>query len=109
MARPRKEIDMTQFEKLCALQCTESEICSFFEITNKTLYRLCQDHYGESFSNVYKSKSEMGKISLRRYQFRLAEHNVSMAIFLGKQWLGQTEKVETSIERIEVVSDVKAE
>ena len=109
MARPRKEIDMTQFEKLCALQCTMSEICSFFEITDKTLNKLCQDHYGESFSVVYKSKSEMGKISLRRYQFRLAEHNVSMAIFLGKQWLGQTEKVETSIERIEVVSDVKPE
>lgn len=109
MARPRKEIDMTQFEKLCAIQCTRDEICSFFEITDKTLNKLCQDHYGESFSAVYKSKSEMGKISLRRYQFRLAEKNVSMAIFLGKQWLGQTEKVETSIERIEVVSDVKAE
>lgn len=28
-------------------------------------------------------------------QMRLAEKNASMAIFLGKQYLGQTDKVET--------------
>ena len=31
----------------------------------------------------------MGKISLRRMQWRLAETSATMAIFLGKQYLGQ--------------------
>ena len=33
-------------------------------------------------------------MSLRRTQFKLAEHNTSMAIFLGKQYLGQKDIVE---------------
>ena len=37
--RPRAEIDQTAFEKLCALQCTRSEICSWFNVTDKTLAR----------------------------------------------------------------------
>lgn len=44
------------------------------------------------FSDVYKRLSVKGKISLRRYQFQQAEKNVTMAIWLGKQYLGQTEK-----------------
>ena len=33
-----------------------------------------------------------GKVSLRRKQFRLASSSASMAIHLGKQYLGQTDK-----------------
>lgn len=44
------------------------------------------------FSDVYKKYSSKGKISLRRFQFQQAEKNTSMAIWLGKQYLGQTEK-----------------
>ena len=35
--------------------------------------------------------SATGKISLRRIQFKMAEHNPSMAMFLGKVYLGQRE------------------
>ena len=34
--RPKKYIDKDEFEKLCALQCTENEICGFFDVTDKT-------------------------------------------------------------------------
>ena len=34
------------------------------------------------------------KIKLRRTQFKLAEHSVPMAIWLGKQYLGQRDVVE---------------
>jgi hypothetical protein len=37
----------------------------------------------------------------------MAETNVAMAIWLGKQWLGQTDKQETvSVERIQVINNV---
>jgi len=101
MARPKKEIDQDQFEKLCGLQCTESEIMGWFDITDKTLTRWCKDTYGESFSEVYAKKREKGKISLRRAQFRLAEKSASMAIFLGKNYLGQKDVVEQTITQIE--------
>lgn len=92
MARPRKEIDKIEFEKLCALQCTEEEICGWFGVTDKTLSSWCKRTYGLNFSEIYRQKRGVGKISLRRAQMRLAEKSASMAIWLGKQWLGQTDK-----------------
>lgn len=92
MARPRKEIDREDFEKLCGLQCTESEICTWFDITTKTLQNWCKREYHEGFSQVYEKKREFGKISLRRSQFRIAEKNAAMAIFLGKNYLGQSDE-----------------
>lgn len=87
--RPRAQIDKAQFENLCRLQCTQSEILGWFGITDKTLTRWCRDTYGKSFSEIFAEKREGGKISLRRAQWHLAEKNATMAIFLGKQYLGQ--------------------
>lgn len=95
MARPRKEIDQTEFEKLCGLQCTKEEICGWFDITDKTLDGWVKRTYGKRYSEIYALKRSRGKISLRRAQFRLAEKNATMAIWLGKQYLGQREHYET--------------
>lgn len=91
MARPRKIIEKKGFEKLCELQCTRDEICGFFEVDDMTLNKWCKETYGKTFSAVYGEKRASGKISLRRRQFNLAETNATMAIWLGKQWLGQTD------------------
>lgn len=97
MARPRKVIDQKQFENLCGLQCTKQEICSWFETTDKTLESWCKRTYDAGFSETFAQKRGTGKISLRRMQWRLAEKNAAMAIFLGKQFLGQSDKVETKV------------
>ena len=94
MARPRKEIDQKQFENLCGLQCTLEEICGWFGVTDKTLNSWCKRTYSESFSEVFRQKRSTGKISLRRSQWKLAEKNANMAIFLGKQYLGQKDEPE---------------
>ena len=91
MARPRKEIDQTQFEKLCGIQCTQEEIAGFFDVSPDTIERWCKRTYDSGFAEVFKTHSADGKISLRRYQFKLAERNAAMAIWLGKQYLGQRE------------------
>ena len=91
MGRPRKEIDMKQFENLCALQCTLEEICGWFGITDKTLDSWCKRTYGALFSEVFRQKRGAGRISLRRSQWKLAEKNANMAIWLGKQYLDQTD------------------
>jgi len=41
MGRPRKEINKTEFEKLCFLQCTEREFCSWFDVSDETLNKWC--------------------------------------------------------------------
>ena len=93
--RPKKEIDIEQFKKLCGLHCTCEEIAGFFECSDETIQRFCkmnfQDDNGKpmTFGDVFKKYSAAGKISLRRMQWHLAEKSASMAIWLGKQYLGQ--------------------
>ena len=91
--RPKAEISQTEFEKLCAMQATEQEICDWFGVTDKTLSRWCGEVYGKTFSEVFRQKRGVGKISLRRTQFHLAEKSPAMAIWLGKQYLGQKDEV----------------
>lgn len=95
MGRPLKDIKKEEFEKLCGLQCTKEEICSFFDVTDKTLESWCRRTYKIGFSEVFKQKRGKGKISLRRAQFELAKKNATMAIWLGKQYLDQKEPEET--------------
>ena len=97
--RPRIEIDKEQFEKLCVIQCTLAEIASWFNCSEDTIERWCKREYKETFAETYKNYSGKGKISLRRFQFKLAEHNVSMAIFLGKQYLGQKDQQDIQVSR----------
>ena len=92
MGRPPAEIDKRQFEQLCSFQCTRNEICDWFGITDKTLNAWCRRTYGQTFSVVFEEKRSKGKISLRRFQFQLAERNPTMAIFLGKQILNQQDR-----------------
>lgn len=104
MGRPQIEIDKQSFESLCAIQCTLAEIASFFKCSEDTIERWCRRTYKDendspmTFAEVYKTFSVGGKISLRRFQFKLAEHNTSMAIWLGKQWLGQRDNMDMSVE-----------
>lgn len=90
--RPQKEIDKKIFESLCGLQCTMQEILAVLDISDKTLSGWCRRTYGKSFSEIFAIKRQLGFISLRRTQFKLAEKSAAMAIFLGKQYLGQTDK-----------------
>lgn len=100
MGRPRKEINQKQFEKLCAMQCTQEEICDWFEVQDDTLNRWCKRTYKKSFSEVFKQKRSVGKISLRRSGFQMAQSNPSVHIFYAKNFLGMTDKQEHEIKAI---------
>lgn len=98
MARPKKEIPKEQFESLCSIQCTLEEIAGFFKCSEDTIERWCKRTYRDEdnkpmgFADTYKKYSVAGRMSLRRWQFRSAENgNTAMLIWLGKQYLGQTE------------------
>lgn len=93
MGRPEVKIEKEDFEKLCSMQCTLVEIAGFFDCSEDTIENWCKKTYrGQTFSEVYKRKSAKGKISVRRKQFQVADAgNATMLIWLGKQYLGQRE------------------
>ena len=101
VGRPKIKIDKENFEDLCKLQCTLFEIASFFKCSEDTIERWCQEVYKENFADIFRQKRGDGKISLRRIQWQHAETSVPMAIFLGKQYLGQKDKVEVDDTRSE--------
>lgn len=106
MGRPQIQIDESQFGKLCEMQCTEEEIAAFFDCSVDTINRWCERTFDCTFAEAYKKFSVKGKIALRRYQFKLAEKNTAMAIFLGKNMLGQTDKVEQTVMEVEDLSSL---
>ena len=98
MGRPLIQIDRKQFVDLVGLGCTQDEICWFFRdpsgkpISEDTLTRFCKREFGCTFAEYRNQNSMMAfKIKLRRNQLQLSEKNAAMAIWLGKQMLGQTE------------------
>ena len=104
--RPKKEIDNKIFENLCGLQCTLEEIAGVFDCSVDTIERWCKREYGETFADTYKKHSAKGKMSLRRAQFKLAEKSAAMAIFLGKNYLGQKDNIiETDEQTLQAVGE----
>lgn len=88
MARPKKyNIDTKQVQKLASLGCTNKEISEFFGCSADLL----EKSYSEFLT---KGRAEQ-KIRLRQLQWASAEKgNVVMQIFLGKNMLGQQDKIE---------------
>ena len=104
--RPKKEIDEEIFENLCGLQCTLEEIAGVFDCSADTIERWCKREYGETVAETYKKHSAKGKMSLRRTQFKLAEKSAAMAIFLGKNYLGQKDNIiETDEQTLQAVGE----
>ena len=90
VGRPKIEIDYTTVEKLANIQCTQEEIASFLGISSRTLLR------DEKFKELFAKGRENGKMSLRRIQWKHAEKSATMAIWLGKQYLGQKDNIEVA-------------
>jgi len=91
-ARIRKEINMDQVIYWMDLQATAGEIAGCFHVSTETLKRRIKEEFGLSFTQLRDEVTNSGgrsKCSLRRYQFDLAKKSSAMAIWLGKQWLGQ--------------------
>ena len=82
-------IDLVQ--ALGRLQCTNEEIARWLGTTDTTLLNAQNK---EVFLGALEKGKAEGRMSLRRIQMKLAETSATMAIFLGKQILGQRENVE---------------
>lgn len=99
--RPTTNFDIRAFQDLVGLGCSQEEICWYFRdetgrVANRdTLSRWCERTFGCNFREYFKQNGGMAlKIKLRRNQFKLSEKSAAMAIWLGKQYLGQRETIE---------------
>jgi len=84
MGRPKIKIDSDQVENLAEFGCTTLEIAKFFKCDESTVRK--------RYKAEMLSGREKMKIKLRQIQFKLAENNAAMSIFLGKNYLAQTDR-----------------
>lgn len=85
MARPRKSIDVKQLEALASIHCTLPEIAAVLGCSKRTLQR--------NHRKAIVQGRKKGRASVRRAQWKLLQAgNATMAIWMGKQLLGQTDK-----------------
>lgn len=110
--RPRIEFNLEELERLCRLNCTVDEIAAYFGCSKRTIEdRLSNE---EEFKAIVDKGRANGKTSVRREQFKIMENgNAAMAIWLGKQLLGQRDNQEIVNDHkpitIEVVSPYDGE
>jgi hypothetical protein len=91
MRGTRAKIDLTELERLCALQCTDEELAHWFGVTTRTIERRRLE---PRFAEVMERGKAKGRISVRRMQMKLLEEgNATMGVWLGKQLLGQADVV----------------
>lgn len=90
VGRPRVVIDERTLAGLAAIQCSYVEMAAVLGVDESTL-RL---HYRD----LIEKEREAGKMSIRRAQYQTAlKGNVTMQIWLGKQYLGQRDKQDLDV------------
>lgn len=93
-------IEMDQLEKLCAMQATDEEIAAWFNVSTRTIERRRKQ---AKFGDVMDRGKARGRLSIRRAQIKLLESgNATMAIWLGKQYLGQTDQLHHEVSGVQI-------
>lgn len=95
VGRPKSVFNEKELKYLCSIHCTFDEIAGFFQMNKDVLSRKIKQEYGITFTEFYEKNSQGAKVSLRRRQIQAAmDGDTKMLIFLGKNMLGQKEKLD---------------
>ncbi len=95
MGRPKAIIDWEKVNRYLQAQCDGASIASLMGIHPDTLYNAAERKFKMTFSAYSAQKKSEGKELLRAKQFSVAmEGDKTMLVWLGKQYLGQSDKQE---------------
>lgn len=114
MGRKKIDFDRKSFVDLVGLGCTQKEICWYFRDEKgkcanvDTLTRWCKREFGMTFQEFVKENGGVYRnITVRQNQLALSARSAAMAIFLGKNYLDQTDKTEIvdnePLERLDLI------
>jgi len=89
-------IDWDKVDEYLKAQCSGSGIAEILGIHENTLYDHCKSDKGMEFMAYSAKKKSEGKELLRKKQIEVAmSGDKVMLVWLGKQYLGQSDKTET--------------
>ena len=96
MPRKKIEVDPEQVRQLARLGCTWDEIAGVLKIGRTTLTARMRE---KKYRDAYEQGVAEGDVSIRRAQYESAmKGKTGMLVWLGKNRLNQTDRVETKNE-----------
>ena len=101
--KPYFKINWETVDSMCAIQCTGEEIAGVLGCDYDTFQLACKREKKMVFTEYFNKKRSNGKMSLRRKQYSTAmDGNPTMLVWLGKNWLGQTDKIEAAVKTSQI-------
>jgi hypothetical protein len=95
MGRKKLFIDWKVVDNLLKSQCDGAIIARMIGISPDTLYKRCKAKFKVDFSAYSQQKKSEGRELLKAKQYELAMNgDRTMLVWLGKQHLGQKEKMD---------------
>jgi hypothetical protein len=96
MPRPKKKVDPATVQALARIGCTWEEIAGVLQISKGTLSARMKE---KKYRDAYDQGIAEGDVSLRRAQYNAAiAGRTAMMIWLGKNRLNQTDRVEGKLD-----------
>jgi len=94
--RPKAKMTVEEVENLSRLNCTMDELAAYFGVDVRTVQLRAQKE--PKFREAIEHGQAIGRLSIRRHQIRLLEQgNPAISIWLGKQLLGQRDRLEAEV------------
>ena len=105
VGRPRAKVDIEILKNLASIGCPNYEIASVMNVSARTLKR--------NFAEIIDQYKQKGKASLRKkmYDKAVKKDNTMMQIFLSKNYLGMSDKVQQTnvTEPLPLIIEAQAE
>ena len=105
VGRPRAKVDIEILKNLASIGCPNYEIASVMNVSARTLKR--------NFAEIIDQYKQKGKASLRKkmYDKAVKKDNTMMQIFLSKNLLGMSDKVQQTnvTEPLPLIIEAQAE
>lgn len=111
MARPSKPFDWSKLDAILQYGANLSDASDIMGVSEDTILRRIKKEHGLDYATYKSKKMSKVRIGLSRKQIEMAmSGNVTMLIWLGKQYLGQSDKQEIehageSVIRIEKIEE----
>lgn len=109
MARPVKFVDFDKLARICQYPMTNEDIASLMDLSVDTIYRAIKKEYGIDFAEYKTQKQSSLRFTLLARQIEAAKSgNIAMLIWLGKNYLGQSDKLEQDVKHTGIQINIDA-
>lgn len=101
VGRPEKEFDWKVLDSILQFGANLIDCSELLDVSDDTIQRKIRSEHGCTFSEYRTKKMGRMRVKLLQKQYEMAQNgNVALLIWLGKQHLGQTDKVVQEIQEV---------